>query len=197
MEAVAELHGEGRTAAPRCASATLTHYAHLAGDWLPDADRQQLLPLVVPIGKTGPEDEGDAHEELEERRRMILADYCARRFLPLVLQSLGQHALAQPLLELAPIRNRSSAYNFVRHLDALAEHGTGPTGPMCRWMAKGLEPFLDGTSPDPAARVIYAFDCLNRIQPPSKPAILSVVECLRAMVTPVSTRRGWVVGSPA
>lgn len=195
MEAVARYAGEAHTTTPACASPTLTPFAHLANDWFPDHERNRLLALVPQIAATGPETEPE-HGDRESKRRYVMADFCARRFVPLALDRHGLVAHALPFTQLPVIRNVSSGYRFAALLAETADRlPSGPAGRMLRWMARGLEPFLDGTEASAERGVLYLFEPINLSHSDPKTrrlAIRAIDECLQALLVPAVTKRGWV-----
>ena len=82
LEAVAYVAGEKFSDHPECASPILGSFGRSLNDVLPDAKRQQLVPLV-------PQIVGTADDGHDQERGLMAADWFIRTFTPTWLRPCG------------------------------------------------------------------------------------------------------------
>lgn len=103
MEAVAWVAGEPHSAHPACACPVVGALLRPLSDWMPDEQRQRLLPFVVEIaGSRGGLD-------VEVGRAFIAADWAVRRLAPMAMDAVGREDVADRLRAVDPVRDRETA----------------------------------------------------------------------------------------
>lgn len=184
--------GEPHTAKPSAVSPLLTMYAGLLYDWLPPECRRDLVSLIPEMTRTGA-GEPD-HMVRESLRALALLDYGLRIFVPLALEREGHEKYAARLLRMPVIGALPAVSEAVDVVQNVA-HAIGveePIGQVLGWVAEGSLLRAGGTDPDLAC---YCFEplSLSRGTPVENRCVRLGVDCLRAMVNPRRTARGWVL----
>ncbi|HLI38102.1 MAG TPA: hypothetical protein VKV80_12310 [Streptosporangiaceae bacterium] len=101
MEAVAWFAGEPHTDRPACVSPLLAAAGRTLNDELPDARRQELVPLIPRLAWT-------AGDGLDERRGYMALDWVVRVWAPAWLDGAGLTVQAAALRSLRPVTGRAA-----------------------------------------------------------------------------------------
>jgi hypothetical protein len=107
MEAVAWFAGESHTDRPACVSPLLAAAGRTLNDDLPDARRQELVPLIPRLAWT-------AGDGLDERRGYMALDWVVRVWAPAWLDGAGLTVQAAALRSLRPVAGRAAAVAAAR-----------------------------------------------------------------------------------
>jgi hypothetical protein len=107
MEAVAWFAGERHTDRPACVSPLLAAAGRTLHDELPDARRQELVPLIPRLAWT-------AGDGLDERRGYMALDWVVRVWAPAWLDGAGLTVQAAALRSLRPVTGRAAAVAAAR-----------------------------------------------------------------------------------
>jgi hypothetical protein len=107
MEAVAWFAGEWHTDRPACVSPLLAAAGRTLNDDLPDARRQELVPLIPRLAWT-------ARDGLDERRGYMALDWVVRVWAPAWLDGAGLTVQAAALRSLRPVTGRAAAVAAAR-----------------------------------------------------------------------------------
>jgi hypothetical protein len=107
MEAVAWFAGEWHTDRPACVSPLLAAAGRTLNDDLPDARRQELVPLIPRLAWT-------AGDGLDERRGYMALDWVVRVWAPAWLDGAGLTVQAAALRSLRPVTGRAAAVAAAR-----------------------------------------------------------------------------------
>jgi hypothetical protein len=106
LEAAAWVAGEPWSDRPACVSPVLGAFGRSMSDFLPDADRQSLMPLIVPLIGTA----GDGHDE---GRSFLALDWLVRKFIPTWLDLAEITTVAADLRALPAVVDSVTAENAV------------------------------------------------------------------------------------
>jgi hypothetical protein len=107
MEAVAWFAGEWHTDRPACVSPLLAAAGRTLNNELPDARRQELVPLIPRLAWT-------AGDGLDERRGYMALDWVVRVWAPAWLDGAGLTVQAAALRSLRPVTGRAAAVAAAR-----------------------------------------------------------------------------------
>lgn len=185
--------GEPHTATPQAVSPLLAMYTGLLYDWLPPECRRDLIPLIPELVRTGAQKDGD-HVVRDSLRALVLLDYSLRTFVPLALEREGHPKYAARMLKSPVIGALPALTEAVESVHGIAQAiGTEePIGLVLGWMAEGVTARATGSSADLAC---FCFEplSLSRGTSVESRSVRMGVQCLRAMVNPRRTARGWVL----
>ena len=103
MEAVAYVAGESWSDSPECTCPVLASYGRALNDYMPDDQRQRLIPLIPKLIGT------KAGREVELRRAYLLVDVAVRGLAPMALRAAHLDEEAHNLASLPEITNAVAA----------------------------------------------------------------------------------------
>ena len=118
MEAVAYVAGEPWSDSPQCVCPVLASFGRSWNDWLPDDERQQLLPYIPRLIGTR------STPDVENRRAWMAADWLVRECAPAWLRLAGLDEHAHNLEQLAALTDGRTAEQAQPALTAARDAAT-------------------------------------------------------------------------
>lgn len=102
MEWVAAFAGLPHSDHPACTDPVVASYVRTLNDWMPDDQRQRLIPYIPKLAAT-------KNGVSPQTRAFLCADRAVRVFAAMALKARGMHTEADKLSKMTPITDRASA----------------------------------------------------------------------------------------